>query len=91
MTSKTEIMRAGEYKRRAVKMQLKLRDQQLKTITHIQRFLYINVMVTTKQKSVIDTHRKNPKKNPNITLKITIKSQGKITEEEKRKMKELQK
>ena len=48
-------------------------------------------MVTTKQKSVIDTHRKNPKKNPNITLKITIKSQGKITEEEKRKMKELQK
>ena len=35
--SKTVIMRGGDYKCRAVKMCLKLRDQQLKTITQIDR------------------------------------------------------
>ena len=33
-----------------------LRDQQLKTITYICRLLYINLMVTTNQKRIIDTH-----------------------------------
>ena len=40
-------------------------------------------MVTTNQKSIIDTHtqKKTKKKNPNTTLKIVIKSQGKRAKE----------
>ena len=41
------------------------------------------------QKSVIDTNTKR-ERNPNITLKIVIRSQGKRTKEERNK-KELQK
>ena len=42
------------------------------SLTH--RLPYINVMVTTNQKSIIDTHTKRKK---NITLETTIKSQRK--------------
>ena len=51
-----------------------VRNQQLKTITYIQRLQYQNLMVTANQKSVIDIPTKR-KRNPNITLKIAIKSQ----------------
>ena len=54
-------------------MHLNLRDQQLKTIMSLYRLLYKNLSVTTNQKSVIDMHTKR-KRNPNITLKIVIKS-----------------
>ena len=37
-------------------------------------------MVTTNQKSIIDLHTKR-ERNPNITLKIVIKSQEKRTKE----------
>ena len=49
--------------------------------------LYANLLVTTKQKSIIDIHHKR-EKNPNIILKIVLKSQGKRTKE--RNEKELQ-
>ena len=46
--------------------------------------LYINLMVTTNQKSIIDTHtqkKTKKKKNPHTTLQIVIKSQGKRAKE----------
>ena len=58
MISKRVILRGGEYKCRIVKMHLKLRDQQLTTITCIYRLLYINLMLTINQKLIIDTHTK---------------------------------
>ena len=39
-------------------------------------------MITTNQKSMIDTQKRE--RNPNITLKIVIKSQEKTAKEEKR-------
>ena len=42
-------------------MCLNLRGQQLKIIIFIFRLLYINLMVTTNQKSTIDTHTKKRK------------------------------
>ena len=44
-------------------------------------------MEITKQKSIIDTHRENKKRKPNITLKIATISQGKIAKEDKRTIK----
>ena len=41
MTSKTVIVRGREYKCRVVKIQLKLRDQQPKTITYIHIWIAI--------------------------------------------------
>ena len=48
-------MRRGGYKCRTVEMHLQLRDQQLKTISYIYRFLCQNFRVTADQKSAIDT------------------------------------
>ena len=71
---------------------MKLRNQQLKTITYICifRLLYKKLKVIANQKFIMDTHTKKRKRNPNITLKIVIKSQEKRTKEESRK-KDLQK
>ena len=55
-------------------MHSNLRDQQLKAIDHIYRLLYINLMVTTQQKSVMDTHtqkKKEPKHNTKDRHQIT--------------------
>lgn len=38
---------------------------------YIERFLHIKLMVTTIQKSTLDTQ----KKNPNMTLKAVVKTQ----------------
>ena len=46
MISKSSIVRRGEHKCRILKMHLKLKDQQLKTILFIYRLLYQNLMVT---------------------------------------------
>ena len=56
-------MRGREYKCRVVKMHLKLRDQQLKTIMHLYRWLYKNLMLTTNQKPVIDIRTKKKKES----------------------------
>ena len=53
------------------------------------RLLYINFMVSTNQKYVKYIHTKK-RKNPNITLKVVIKSQGKGVKEEEKNKKELQ-
>ena len=42
-------------------------------------------MVITHQKSILDTHTEKREKNPNITLRIVIKSQGKRAKEETKK------
>ena len=47
----------------AVKILLNLRDEKLKTITHIEKILYIHHMVTKIQNSIIDTYRKKRKES----------------------------
>ena len=59
--SKRVIMRGGGYKCRLFKMCLKLRDQQLKPSMYKYRLLYKNLMVTAKQKSIVDIHTKKKK------------------------------
>jgi len=65
-------------------MNLKLRDQQPKTILYTYRWLYQNLMGTTNKKNTMDTHIRK-KNNPNTTLKIVSKSQEKTTSEEGKK------
>ena len=67
-------------------MHLKLRNQQIKAILGIyrERLLYQNHMITTNQKSTIDT-RTQKKNNPNTTLKIVIRQQEKRAKEEGKK------
>ena len=62
MVLKTVFIRGEEYKYRVLKMHLKLKDQQLKTITYIYRLLSNNLMVTTNQNSIIDTHTHKKRK-----------------------------
>ena len=50
------------------------------------RLLYMNLMVSINQKYI---HTKK-RKNPNITLKVVIKSQGKGVKEEEKNKKKLQ-
>ena len=67
MISKTLIVNGGEYKCRVFKMHLRLRDQQLKTITYVYRLLYKNLMVTANEKSIIDTHTEKKKESKHNT------------------------
>ena len=53
---KPAIMRRGEYKCRILKMNLELRDQQLKTILYVYRLLCQNLIIIANQKSTTDTH-----------------------------------
>ena len=55
------------------------------TCTHVC-MLYVNLMVTSNQKSVIDKH-KGRERNSNIILKIAIQSQVKRAKEERNKIK----
>ena len=75
MIPKTAIMRRGECKCKILKMYLKLRDQQLKTIKYIYRLLYKNPMVNANQKSIIDIHTKKKRQS-----KHTTKDSQQITE-----------
>ena len=76
-------MRRGGYKCRTLEMNLQLRDQQLKTISHTYRLLNQNFRITAKQKSTIDTHIR--KIDSNTALKIVIKPQEERTREEGKK------
>ena len=53
------------------------------------KMLYMNLMVTTNQKPLIDIHKKR-KRIPSITLKETIKPQGKREREGREKNKKLE-
>ena len=55
-------MRRGGYKFRTLDMNLQLREQQLKTISHTYRLLYQNFRITVNQKSTIDTQRNKKNK-----------------------------
>ena len=65
MISKQAKMRREEYKFRSLEMILKIKDQQLKMIIYVYIYihilLYLNLMVTTRQKSTIDTHQQKEK------------------------------
>ena len=63
-------------------MHLNLRDQQLNHI-YIERLLYINLPVTTNQKSIIDTHTGRRKE-----FKHNTKDSHQITREENKRRKE---
>ena len=63
-------------------MHLKLRDQQLKTVSFIYRLLYENLMVMSNQISIINIHTKKKKES-----KHNIEYSHQITRQEnKRKM-----
>ena len=53
MVSKPALVRRGKYKSRILEMHLKLKDQQLKTILHIYRMLYQNLIGITNQKRTL--------------------------------------
>ena len=53
--------------------------------THKHRLLYINLKVTTNPKPITDKHTQKRERNPNVTPKIVIKSQGKRAKEEENK------
>ena len=78
---KPVIMRGGEYKYRSVKTDLKLRDQQLKTIMYIKRDFCIKLHGNHKPKIYDRYTHKEEKKNPNAILKMSHQ----ITREENKK------
>lgn len=55
--SYTVTVRGGEYKRSVFKMHLKLRGQQLKTITYVYILLYKNLKVTANQNSIANIEK----------------------------------
>lgn len=59
-----------------------LRDQ-LKIIVYIYD-CYINPLITTNQKKNCNRYTHKRERNPNITLRITVKLQGKKAKEGKR-------
>ena len=63
-------------------MSLNLRDEQLKIITHIYRLLYIKLMVTRNQKSVIDRQAKKTEDSKHST-----KGSHQIAKEENKRRK----
>ena len=83
MISKTAIIKEGENKCRVLKMHLKLRGRQLKTVTYIQISIYKPLGIHTPKIYNIYTHKR--KRNPNI-----IKN-SKSQEEKRRNEKDLQK
>ena len=67
-----------------LEMHLKLRDQLLKTTLYIHRLLYQNLMVTTNQKSTIDTYTRKKKKQSKHNNSHQITKENKRGREEKR-------
>ena len=65
---KTSSQEKRRVQNRILEMHLKVRDQQLKTISYAYRPVYQNFMVPTNQKSTVDTHKR--KSNPNTMLKM---------------------
>ena len=63
MMSKLASMTRGEYKCRTLKMHLKLKERQSKTILYIYRLLYQNLMQITNQKTEKDTHTHKKEKS----------------------------
>ena len=61
-------------------MHQKLRDEQLETSMYKSRLLYKNLMVTAKQKSIIDVHTKKKEES-----KYNSKDSHQITREENKK------
>ena len=48
-------------------------------------YIYMSLMVITHQKSILDIHTEKREKNPSVTLRIVIKSQGKRAKQETKK------
>ena len=87
--SKPAIVRRVQC--RILGMHLKLRDQELKTSVYIYRLLYQNIMVTTNQKSTINTQttkKKSSKHNAKDSHRATREENKR--REEKRPTKHIQ-
>ena len=84
--SKAAAVRRGKYKCRKWQLQLKLRDQPLKTTLYIYRLLYQNLMGRANQKTTIDTHTKKIKQHKHNTKNAhqTTREENKRGREEKR-------
>jgi len=96
MLLKSEIMRSRGYKCRTLEMHLQLRDQQLKTISYIYIYIYIdsyqNFRVTANQKSTIDTptNKKNQLKYNTLDSHQTTKERTREDGKKKEQQKQIQ-
>ena len=79
-------MRRGGYECRTLEMYLQLRDQQLKTISNVERLLYQNFRITANQKSTTDTqtNKKNQRKYNTKESHQTTRGENKRRREEER-------
>ena len=84
MISNPATVRRKEHKCSILKMHLKEKDQQRKTILFIYGLLYQILMVIANWKSTIDMHTKK-KQQPKRNIKLVIKWQEKRTKEEGKK------
>ena len=75
-------MRRGEDKGRILKIHLKLRDQQSKSIPYLYRLLYPNLTGTANEKTIIDTEKKK------MQTKYITKDGQKITTEKNKRGRE---
>ena len=82
MISKLASMRRGEDKGRILKIHLKLRDQQSKSIPYLYRLLYPNLTGTANEKTIIDTEKKK------MQTKYITKDGQKITTEKNKRGRE---
>ena len=73
-----------EDKCRTLKMHLKIREPQPKTILYTYKWLYTNLMGTTNQKTTMDTHIKKKKKQS----KHNTKDSQQITREDNKRERE---
>ena len=85
MLPKSEIMRRGGYTHRTLEMHLQLRDQQLKTISYIERDSYINTSEELQTEHLQLIHKQIRKIISNTTLKIVIKPEEERTIKGKKK------
>ena len=74
-------MRKGNKSCRYFRMSLDLNDYQFKTSRYSNRPTYMNPMVTTNQRPIMDAQKLKKKRNTSILLEIIIKLQGKKQKE----------
>ena len=85
--TKTRNHEREGYKCRILEMHFQLRDQQLKTILYIYRFIYQNIRVTANKKPTIAIHtnKKNQSKHNTKDSHQTTREENKRRREKKKK------
>ena len=71
MTLKRITVKRPEHKCKILEVNLKLQDEQHKTILFIDSLIYQNLIITANQKSTTDTLKKESKHNTKVSHQIT--------------------